>query len=404
MANSEAVFQQKYLPQHIRKEIMPIIFGPEAAGTNERLHTMLRRATVHRDQNAPLYPTVDEVESLEKRRDIQELVQEYKAARDEYGSDHPVTQRAVSACAHLRRKLRDLVVEEKRRDYFVEADRRRALGLSTSDISTPTAKLYKPKTRTAAADRVATHIGRFLRDKDLGGRRRPQLHSQLLLAYLENRGTEVEAIMDSLEDRKTPQGTAQQQQPERWTCLLCLASFAFRGGLTKHNEDVHFKKRAFDRPFPCPQCDRLGKEKYMVDGVERWSSHVEQCHGIRHAPCLPSRSCQRGEVKPKPAKKRDARCLIRGGMFYPGCSLSRHINKEHGSLFKEPFACHECQRQGGTPVVIESRAAWMAHAAQAHGRDGQTGADVSEQTALQKRKRGGDEKRVPEIEKRLRLN
>lgn len=59
---------------------------------------------------------------------------------------------------------------------------------------------------------------------------------------------------------------------------------------------------------------------------------------------------------------------------------SRHINKEHGSIFKEPFACPECQRQGGTEVVIESRAAWMVHMAEVHGRDGQTG--DSEQSVL----------------------
>jgi len=40
--------------------------------------------------------------------------------------------------------------------------------------------------------------------------------------------------MDSLEGTKGPQDTA-EQDPERWACLLCLASFSFRGGLTRHN-------------------------------------------------------------------------------------------------------------------------------------------------------------------------
>lgn len=59
---------------------MQISFGPEAAGTTERLHAMLRRATTGRDQNAPLYPTVDDIERLEKRRDMQKLNQEYIAS------------------------------------------------------------------------------------------------------------------------------------------------------------------------------------------------------------------------------------------------------------------------------------------------------------------------------------
>ena len=120
---------------------MPIIFGPEAAGTNERLYTMLRRATTGRDQNAPLYPTVDDIESLEKRRDIQKLFQEYIALRDDKGVDHPETKRAFATYTDLRSDLRDLIVQDKRQKYFIEADRQRALGQSTDDLSTPTAKL-----------------------------------------------------------------------------------------------------------------------------------------------------------------------------------------------------------------------------------------------------------------------
>jgi uncharacterized C2H2 Zn-finger protein len=402
MANTERIFQQRYLPQHIRKEIMPIIFGPEAAGTNDRLHTMLRRATVRRDQNAPLYPTVDDIKSLEKRRDWQKLNQEYIALRRDKGVDHPETKRAFGQYAKLRSDLRDLVVQDKRQKYFVEVDRRRALGQSTSDLSTPTAKLWKPKTQTAAADRVAAHIGRFLGEQHLGERRRPQILSQALLAYLANRGTELETIMDLLEGTKKPQD-ATQQQPEKWTCLLCLATFSFRGGLTRHNQTKHFRKDAVNQPFPCPQCDRLGKEKHMVDGVEQWSSHVERCHGIMYTPCLPCPSYERKPAEPKPAKNRD-RCLICENMFFPGNGHSRHFNKEHGSLFKEPFACPECQRKGGTEVVIENRAAWMVHVTEVHGRDGQTGDEVSEETVLQKRKRGEREERDRGTKKHPRLN
>ncbi|KAL2138139.1 hypothetical protein VTI28DRAFT_7389 [Corynascus sepedonium] len=206
MANDEKVFQRNYLPQHIRKEIMPIIFGPEVVGTNEQLHKMLRQATVNRDQNAPLYPTIEDVESFEKRCDMQELKQKYIASRDDKGSDHLETKRALSEYLKRRKLLIDLKVQEIREEYFTEADRRRALGQSTSDMLTPTAKLYKPQTQTAAVDRLATNIGRFLREKDLGGQRRPQVFSQLLLAYLAKRGTEIETIMDSLEGKK-PQDT-----------------------------------------------------------------------------------------------------------------------------------------------------------------------------------------------------
>ncbi|KAL2139234.1 hypothetical protein VTI28DRAFT_5494 [Corynascus sepedonium] len=394
MANSEKVFQQNYLPQHIRKEIMPIVFGPEAAGANEQLHGMLRRATLKRDQNAPLYPTIDEIKSLEKRRDMQELKQRYITARDDRGRKHPDTTRAFVAYAHLRKELARLVVEDKRHKYFAEVDKRRALGQSTSDLSVKTAKLWKPHTRTATSDRIATHIGRFLHQQNLGGQRRAQVFSQLLLLYMKDQGTEVKAMVDSLEDLKPQQ--AANQEPETWTCLLCLARFAFRGGLTRHNANAHFKKGAFDQPFSCPECDRLGQEKHIVEGVEQWSNHVERYHGIWYTPCLPSRNCQRnvGSAKPRPTKTRSARCLICEGMFYPGNSFSRHFNKEHGTLFQERFSCPECYRQGNGEVTIESRAAWMDHVAEVHKLDGQTMAEITEpEKILGKRKREGNEER-----------
>ncbi|KAK4118961.1 hypothetical protein N657DRAFT_675226 [Parathielavia appendiculata] len=383
-----------YLPQHIRKEIMPIVFDPEAAGTHEELYKMLRRATARRDENAPLYPTVEDTQRLERRRDMQRLKREYETARDEKGDRHPDAKRAFAAYAKRRSDLRKLVVEHRRVEYFKEADRRRALGQSTSDLSTPTALLSKPRTRTEVADRAATRIGRFLREQHLGGKRRAQHFSQLLLAYLGNRYTEVEAMIDSLEESKSSHDAA-EQMPVQYTCLLCCAVFPYRGNLTRHNQNDHYMKRAFDRPFPCPECNRLGRERYMVEGVEQWSNHVERCHGIMFAPCLPSKSClEQGPVrsaKPKLTTTESARCLVCENMFYPGSSFSRHFNKEHKDLFRGPFACFECHRQDGSVIMIESRAAWMDHLAEVHGFDGWTLAELSgERKVLGKRKREED--------------
>ncbi|KAH6847506.1 hypothetical protein B0I37DRAFT_354242 [Chaetomium sp. MPI-CAGE-AT-0009] len=157
MANTEPVFQQRYLPQYIREEIMPIVFGPKAAGTHEELYGMLRRATARRDENAPLYPTVEDMQRLEERRDMQRLKREYEMARDGKGDSHPDTKRAFAAYAKLRSDLRKLVVEHRRVEYFKEADRRRALGQSTSDLSTPTELLSKPP--NASRRRLAGRAG-----------------------------------------------------------------------------------------------------------------------------------------------------------------------------------------------------------------------------------------------------
>ncbi len=54
--------------------------------------------------------------------------------------------------------------------------------------------------------------------------------------------------------------------------------------------------------------------------------------------------------------------------------------------------------------MIESWDAWMDHAADMYGRDGQTGHGISEQKVLGKRKRGGCKDAVLGAEKKIRLN
>jgi len=382
---------------------MPIIFGPEAAGTNERLYTMMRRATLKRDENAPIYPTLDEVARLDNRKDMQKLKQACETARDDLGANDPSTQRAYAAYAKLQNDLRGLIVDKQRMEYFAEVDRRRSLGLPTSDMVTPTEKLWKPpRPRTRIADQDATRIGLFLSEKELGGQRRRQIFSRLLLAYMGNRGTEVGAIMDSLAGTEKPQDES-KQPPQKWTCLLCRKDYSFRSGLTRHNQNAHFLTRAFDRPFPCPECDRRGKEKHLVEGVEQWSNHVEQCHGIMYTPCLPSKNCQKKSepAKPKPAKTRSANCLLCGSLFFPGTSFSRHINREHRS--QKSFTCLGCCDPDNSNVVpTEDWAAWIEHEAKVHKRDAQTGAEVLEQTVLGKRKRGGCKDGVPSTVKHPR--
>lgn len=53
---------------------------------------------------------------------------------------------------------------------------------------------------------------------------------------------------------------------------------------------------------------------------------------------------------------------------------------------------------------MENWAAWMDYVTEVHGRDGQSGAAVSEQRVLGKRKRGGCKDRVSGTEKHPRLN
>ncbi|KAK0747316.1 hypothetical protein B0T21DRAFT_1849 [Apiosordaria backusii] len=231
----------------------------------------------------------------------------------------------------------------------------------------------------------------------------------MLLVYLANKFIELESIMNSLlgDAEKEVAGTSREglEPPLRWTCLLCLETFANRGGLTRYNQNLHYKKGTFDRPFLYPKCQHLGEEKYILDGAVQWSNHVERCHGMMYTPNAPNPRC-REQAKPGPGeakaqRTRSARCFVCESLHFPGTSFSRHLNKEHASLLQEPFPCFECRRQGGEVVTIESWAAWMDYVARVHGRDGQTRAEVSEGTGilLRKKKRGRREDTVRGTEK-----
>jgi hypothetical protein len=65
-------------------------------------------------------------------------------------------------------------------------------------------------------------------------------------------------------------------------CLLCGKDFSRRENLTRHNRRCHFDKGEFSQPFACPECRRLGRDDYIVDGPSAWSSHVEKSHGRIH--------------------------------------------------------------------------------------------------------------------------
>ncbi|KAK3373936.1 hypothetical protein B0T24DRAFT_625115 [Lasiosphaeria ovina] len=94
---------------------MPIIFGMETAGIRDELYKILQSATLKRDENAPIYATVDEVKNLlEERNDIREMKRKYDEIRECKGSGHYDSKRARNTYLHLEKELKKLLVQEKR--------------------------------------------------------------------------------------------------------------------------------------------------------------------------------------------------------------------------------------------------------------------------------------------------
>ena len=61
-------------------------------------------------------------------------------------------------------------------------------------------------------------------------------------------------------------------------CHLCEQSFT-AGGIASHITGKHTKKGQFQRPFPCPACQRQGDNETYIDGLDAWLLHVASAHG-----------------------------------------------------------------------------------------------------------------------------
>ncbi|KAK4181987.1 hypothetical protein QBC35DRAFT_551837, partial [Podospora australis] len=271
MSNTSRVFETSYQPREIHQQLLPIIYGTEAAGTHDDLFQTLHRETSRRDPKAPLYVTEADEKYIESREDITELRKSYAQASSKGGAASAQAQRVCAALNNKRKQIRALMVQEKRTKYFELVDRLRAEGKPTDQIhlSIPSGPGPKP----GADDLAAAQIGRFLTHKHLGGTKRTDIYCGMIQAYLGHLAVHVEGILCSLEKSKTPAVSPKvgnQVQLRRWICLLCKVDFSEGFGLTRHNQNQHYRKGAFDRSFPCPACG----PDFEVNGPEEWSNHT----------------------------------------------------------------------------------------------------------------------------------
>lgn len=376
------MFRKSYQPRLLRENLLELTYGHRAGDFSDTFD-ILRRAMLKRDDQAPIYPTAEDLQSFEERDDVRHLRAQYAAIVLDSNADTKEAKRAATETRDLIRTLSNLAVQRNRRAYFEAADTRRNLGISTADLATATPNPYKSRHSTSIP--AAVYIGQLLcQDKDeepSGGQRiRAHLVDQLVL-YLVGRFTDVEAAAAASHSAPIRSALVDSQAPAPSTCLLCRSTFSRRGNLTRHYK-THLDSGIFNQPFPCPVYKKL------VDGPSGWSNHVESAHGRPNAPNLlsspdPQKPPSRSARKPR---SRSARCFICRSYFFPGNSFSRHMNSEHRS-FEKPFPCPECSEHG-REEIIHDRSAWLEHTSSAHGCDGQTGSPIS--ATICRRKRSWD--------------
>ncbi|KAK2006506.1 hypothetical protein LZ32DRAFT_622904 [Colletotrichum eremochloae] len=410
------VHQASYQPVQVSENLPRIAFSKVTElEDHTSLYALLENSTLQMDEKAPIYPSIEDVNSWEERNDIVLLRKEYESMRKNLSSNHPEAKRIAARINSIRDDLEYLTVERDREQYFKAADRLRAAGHCIPEDLSP--KRCSPrKNYHATTSEAAAAIGKFLRQRNHTLEQSPSQFTDMGLLFLRQVPESVKTLAARYVSPEIECPSAAKIDPTDSTddkledleddnekgskCLFGCGKFANRRVLTRHTRNIHRdKRRNFDQPFNCPECERMNQTGCTIDGMSAWSNHVERFHGALHTPYAETsgfkplkvrrkrprakktetRISERARHPPVPKKKRisdseKTPCLRCGLRAAPGQGHSRHMNKCHIQMghFDQAFACESCLKNNSN-VMIQSFEHWIEHAESCHGRDGLTG-------------------------------
>ncbi|KAI1382568.1 uncharacterized protein F4822DRAFT_441804 [Hypoxylon trugodes] len=350
--NTRDVFLKSYQARHVAHDLVQIAFGQSLPESNGALFNSLRRSFLQRDPDAPLYPTEADLRAFEERQDIRDLRAQYQQVATEKSADHPDAKKIAAKIHCIRHTLSKELLEKRRTEWFRDSDKLRASGKAVSKAPDHDVNPFKPFDPNGAS--AAEAIGQFMQldesEYEQGAIRLVDVYS----AYLRRRPTEVAALLDTI---KKDEGCTQTDNALQETI--------------KHNKRVHFDKGDFDRPFPCPECRRLGSPEYMIVGPMHWSNHAETAHGHAHAPDMPTGLEVRPDILLVDVSfgPENGRCHICDDIFRNAGGFVRHFRVIHlakQNLFEAVFSCPECVREKVEPTRIDNVTKWQAHLVDAH--------------------------------------
>ncbi|KAF6827136.1 hypothetical protein CMUS01_09141 [Colletotrichum musicola] len=347
LGNTSAVYEKSYIPQQISgKDLMKAAWAA-LAGTDE-ITPQLRHATFTRDENAPMYPTAEDYDNIESRKDITALRREVEAMRAEHGAGSEEARKAKLRLDADITALRKLGVAERRKKYFAEADRLRSLGVPTVSLRA-SAGSKRTASRYSRSVPDAVRIGRLMQESERQDEEFETEYFESFTAFLHNiHSRRASVSADDLDDGP------KNDKPE---CLLCGLPCAHRSSLTRHVGRAH--EKTFAKPFHCPECSRQRLKPMLITGKSHWSNHVAKQHGRANAPNVPSRV--KGPIW----------CLICNLYVSGPANLRKHVRDLHVplGLFDKPFDCPECLRLGEGQAVINGLQGWRDHVGLHHCAD-----------------------------------
>ncbi|EFY96531.2 hypothetical protein MAA_08028 [Metarhizium robertsii ARSEF 23] len=332
VSHSTEVFERSYQQVRIRANLANIAFGDKARH-DAALWEAISNSFHNRDPNAPTRLSKKELDQFESRKDITELRKELRHITAQEGSSSQEAKKVSSRIRYILDCLEKLQVQQKRRKYFEEADKLRAMNQSTTHLKQEVQNLKRKRfgNSSAYAAKLAgllfqTNITSGLADR--------------LVAYISGASGQSE-IGDIYSLGK------KSKEPAR--CLFGCGTFFNTSALTRHVRHLHM--HVFKARFLCPECKRMNLGDVVIEANPcAWSSHVRRVHGAAHTPNLESLP--------------DVLCLL-CDQQYKQRGFSRHLNT-HSELFDEPISCPACLQEG-RKVEIEGMGGWITHVADVHG-------------------------------------
>ncbi|KAF4881055.1 hypothetical protein CGCFRS4_v015943 [Colletotrichum fructicola] len=194
LGNTSLVYEKSYVPQAVSGSDLMKAAWNALAGTDE-VTPQLRHATHSRDENAPIWPTCQDIEAIDSRQDVQKLRAEYDALKEEHGRNSSEARDAKRRLDSHVSALRKLAVSKQREEYFAHADQLRSLGKSTAPLRNA-AIPARPSNRYGRSVSDAIRIGQLMRQDGLQDDEFEIEYFESIVSFLQNRHTSKEAKTD----------------------------------------------------------------------------------------------------------------------------------------------------------------------------------------------------------------
>ncbi|KAK8130829.1 hypothetical protein PG984_007267 [Apiospora sp. TS-2023a] len=416
LSHSTRVFEQSYQPRHFRDDVTRLCFG-EQVGDHTALFQVIQNSSLERDPNAPLDATMEDYDSFEKRRDLTALRKLHsEVGQGPGGWDSDEARSIASKIQWVRAKLASLVVEQRRQEYFYEADRLRAQGLSTTALVQP--QQCSGRSSSIRGGAAAEEIGKLFElslqmenpeEKDW---RSSVSLTEVLELYLDGRGRDVELLLAEARPARAVEESAVAKAPlaKDCRCLLCNMWFFSRYTLSRHNTNIHYRRgksgNQFTSRFRCPECRSTAQNDVWIENVMHWSNHTESFHGTKCSPIPPAgardenrawlakfapgtENCPPGRGGMKLGK---GMCYICLNEFSQAGGFYNHWAKHKAVIFQQPFPCPACLREKNQVVPIDGAETWYSHLVEGHEGGGPFGSLQDPECVPKKRSRAEQER------------